>query len=364
MSKRSAVYYITLVCAVLCGAAASADAPAWWQPAPGTTWQWQLNGAIDTSYDVTMYDIDLFEAPQDVIDGLKANGRVVVCYFSAGSFERWRPDKADFPKAVKGKKLDGWPGEKWLDIRKLAVLALIMEARLDLAVKMGCDGVEPDNIDGFTNDTGFPLTYADQLTYNVWLAAEAHERGLSIGLKNDLEQVPDLVDDFDWMLNEQCYQYDECDMLLPFVQADKAVFGVEYREEGDDPRKYCPAAVDSGFSWLVKTYDLGRSAPNACSDYLPLQVITPDEDGTLARGEAFVWSKHAAGMAYRVIWTRLSNGRKGKSGWVPASACAAVCTYVAGDLKPGMYRLVVKTRWPGAARKPNSGKLNFTVTAG
>jgi hypothetical protein len=39
-----------------------------------------------------------------------------------------------------------------------------------------------DNVDGFTNATGFPLTPVDQLTYNRFLAMEAHVRGLSIGL--------------------------------------------------------------------------------------------------------------------------------------------------------------------------------------
>ena len=33
----------------------------------------------------------------------------------------------------------------------------------------GFDGIEPDNIDGFLNNTGFDLTYEDQLAY-IWLA--------------------------------------------------------------------------------------------------------------------------------------------------------------------------------------------------
>ena len=33
---------------------------------------------------------------------------------------------------------------------------------------------------------------------------------MSIGLKGDLEQAHDLVNDFDWTLNEECYQYSEC----------------------------------------------------------------------------------------------------------------------------------------------------------
>jgi len=222
-------------------------------PFPGTSWQWQLSGEIDTSFDVEMYDIDLFDTPQSVIDELRAKGRVVICYFSAGSWEDWRTDAGSFPTSLLGKTLEGWSNEKWLDIRQIDVLAPIMEARLDLAVQKGCNGVEPDNVDGYANDSGFPLTYQDQINYNISLANQAHARGLSIGLKNDLDQVNDLVSYFDWALNEECFQYNECETLLPFVQACKAVFGVEY--EGD-PNSFCPKANAMNFDWLYKNLDL------------------------------------------------------------------------------------------------------------
>lgn len=45
-----------------------------------------------------------------------------------------------------------------------------MSARLKKAQDKGCDGVEPDNVDGYTNDNGFHLTAHDQLTFNKWLA--------------------------------------------------------------------------------------------------------------------------------------------------------------------------------------------------
>ncbi len=92
-----------------------------WQPAPGTSWQWQLTGDIDTTFEVDMYDVDLFDAPQEVIDQLRDDGRVVICYFSAGSYEDWRSDADRFPDSVKGKD-NGWPGELWLDIRQLEAL--------------------------------------------------------------------------------------------------------------------------------------------------------------------------------------------------------------------------------------------------
>jgi len=235
----------------------------WWQPVPDTSWQWQLSGTIDTSFNVAMYDIDLFEAPQGTIDSLHADGRVVICYFSAGSWEDWRPDAADFPAEVIGDPLEGWPGEKWLDIRRLDLLGTLMQARLDLAVQKGCDGVEPDNVDGYANQTGFQLSYADQITYNTWLAEQAHQRGLSIGLKNDLDQIGDLLPLFDWALNEECFTYNECELLLPFIESNKAVFGVEYELEAAD---FCPQANTMHFSFLKKNWELDAWQVD-CRDY-------------------------------------------------------------------------------------------------
>jgi hypothetical protein len=218
-----------------------------WRPAPGTTWQWQLTGTIDTSVDAAMYDIDLFDAPQATIDQLHGAGRIVICYFSAGTFEDWRTDAGSFPAAALGNGVDGWPGEKWLDTRN-ATVRQILSKRLDLAVQKHCDGVEPDNVDGYTNNPGFPLTAATQLDYNRFFAGEAHTRSLSVGLKNDLDQVADLEPSFDWALNEECSKYSECDMLAQFTKSHKAVFHAEYGSS-------CPAAV-TGFSTILKHLQL------------------------------------------------------------------------------------------------------------
>lgn len=224
-----------------------------WRPSPGTSWQWQLTGTIDTPYDVTMYDIDLFENTASRIRQLHDAGCIVICYFSAGSWENWRPDAGAYPASVRGAMLQGWSDEKWLDIRQLDILGPLIQARLDLAVSKGCDGVEPDNVDGYANYSGFPLTAADQLAFNTWLAREAHARNLSVGLKNDLDQVPGLVDHFDWALNEQCFEYNECDRLVPFVQGGKAVFGVEYNLETSE---FCSRANALNFDWLKKNLEL------------------------------------------------------------------------------------------------------------
>ncbi|MFA6161789.1 MAG: endo alpha-1,4 polygalactosaminidase, partial [Patescibacteria group bacterium] len=224
-----------------------------WKPALNTSWQWQLTGLpVDQSVNALMFDIDVFDNDASVIASLKAKGKKVICYFSAGSYENWRPDAASFPATVKGKS-NGWAGENWLDIRNIAILGPIMTARLDLAKSKGCDGVEPDNIDGYTNSTGFTLTATDQITYNKFLANEAHKRGLSIGLKNDIDQVTQLLPYFDWALNEQCFQYNECDTLVPFVNAGKAVFNVEYSLT---TTAFCSKANAMNFNSLKKDLNL------------------------------------------------------------------------------------------------------------
>lgn len=224
-----------------------------WHPAPQTTWQWQLTGSpFEQWVDVQMWDVDLFDSDPAVLTTAHAQGRKAVCYISAGTWENWRPDAARFPASVKG-AANGWPGELWLDIRKLDVVQPILEARMDLCKAKGFDGIEPDNVDGYANASGFPLTYADQIRFNTFLATAAHARGLSVGLKNDLDQIRDLQPLFDWALNEECFHYRECNALLPFIAAGKAVFQVEY---AGDPAAFCPSAIAMRFSSMKKHLNL------------------------------------------------------------------------------------------------------------
>jgi hypothetical protein len=236
------------------GATASAPATARWKPRPHTTWQWQLTTPVDRSVKAQMYDIDLFDNSAAVVRALHARGRRVVCYLDAGTYEPERPDQAEFPAEVIGKELPDWPGERWLDVRRLDVLGPILERRLDLCRSRGFDGVEPDNVDAYTNDSGFPLTADDQLRFNRFLARAAHTRGLSVGLKNDLDQIDALQPYFDWALDEQCFQYHECERLRPFVRARKPVFVAEYELA---PSQFCAQARAAGFMAMRKRYGLG-----------------------------------------------------------------------------------------------------------
>ncbi len=227
-------------------------------PSVGAAWQWQITGSIDTSVDVPIYDVDLFDLMPEVEAALHADGRWLVCYLSAGSYEPWRPDASDLPDEAIGRTLDGWPDERWVDVMHPEVRA-VMEARFDLAVSKGCDAIEPDNVTAWSNRSGFGTNATEQLSYNRFLADAAHERGLAVALKNDLEQIGELVDWFDFAVNESCERYNECDTLQPFLDAGKPVLHAEYVDRWarapDKAVEVC--GVLEGLSTIVKEWDLG-----------------------------------------------------------------------------------------------------------
>jgi hypothetical protein len=128
-----------------------------WAPKVGDTWQITLShppklSSSDTSTtpNVTIFDVDLFDTPRSTIEALHALGKKVICYFSAGSYEEWRPDARDFKTEDLGKELDGWPGEKWVRLGSESVRG-IMKKRVEMARDKGCDGVDPDNVDGYVS---------------------------------------------------------------------------------------------------------------------------------------------------------------------------------------------------------------------
>ena len=232
------------------------DASGLWEPPPGATWQWQLTETIDPSQDVEMYDVDLFNVTQSELNSLV--GKIIICYFSAGSWEDWRDDADLFQDAALGNTLEGWDDERWIDITNASVRDIMLD-RLDYAVSLGCNGVEPDNMDGYQNSNGLGLNATEQLEYNRFIADAAHERGLSVGLKNDLDQLDDLVEWFDWALNEECHAYGECDRYDVFTNAGKAVFHVEYVDNWSSAQSLADQVCGNypSLSTLIKTWDLG-----------------------------------------------------------------------------------------------------------
>jgi len=234
-----------------------------WMPKPTTAhWQWQLQGKIDTSVKAPVYEVDSFDVPKSTIAELHRKGRKVICYLDIGAWESYRPDAGAYPEVVLGAEYFGYPEERWLDIRRLDILRPILNRRFDICARKGFDAVEPDNIAGWENKTGFPLTRADQLRFNRYVARAVHKRGMSVALKNDGRQARQLVGSYDFAVVEQCFQYNECGQYSPFVEAGKAVFVAEYETA---PREFCGRAKALRFSAIGKGYDLFAKPWRPCS---------------------------------------------------------------------------------------------------
>ncbi|PMD56656.1 glycoside hydrolase family 114 protein [Hyaloscypha bicolor E] len=203
---------------------AGAGAEAWYQPAAGTTWDWQLQVPINPTAAVQVYDIDMFDNTAAVVADLHSRGKKVICYIDVGSWENYRSDASKFPASLLGAKYSGFPNERWLDIRSITTSPLgpILIARFQQAKAKGCDGTAHES-------SGFPLTYNDQIVFNRWVADQVHALEMAVGLKNDINQVKDLVGNFDFHASEQAFQYGEYSFLVPFIQANKPVFEAEYR---------------------------------------------------------------------------------------------------------------------------------------
>ncbi|GAC1308385.1 MAG: endo alpha-1,4 polygalactosaminidase [Vulcanimicrobiaceae bacterium] len=226
-----------------------------WQPSLTETFQWQLSGTLDATVPATVYDVDAFETPASFVASAHALGRHVVCYVNAGAYEAGRPDAGAFPAVVIGSPYVGYPDERWLDIRRLDLLGPIMDARLDRCRSKAFDAVEPDNVDGYQNATGFPLTAADQLAYDRFVADHAHARGLAIALKNDGEQVASLLPVFDFAITEDCWSESSCGRYTGFVTAAKPVFTVEYTDRtslATFRQSVCPRAHEAGMNAILK----------------------------------------------------------------------------------------------------------------
>lgn len=263
-----------------------------WKPAVNSTWQIVLSNPLDLAADATavipdveVFDIDLFTNSVEVISTLQRLGKKVICYFSAGSYEPGRPDSGEFKASDKGKELDGWPGEYWLDLASENVRG-IMERRVQLASEKGCDAVDPDNVDGYvssrspspfppptpsqytdtstnqSNTNGLSLTQNASISFLEFLSNATSTYNLSMGLKNAQAILPTVLPLVAFSVNEQCAQYTECAAFAPMIAAGKPVFHIEYPDAGakvttKTVSSYCGSAADAGsFSTVAKNMDL------------------------------------------------------------------------------------------------------------
>jgi Glycoside-hydrolase family GH114 len=286
-----------------------------WTPSVKARWQYQLQGSpaakggcrykstgfvnigvTGTSFATgrtvapVVFDIDILQdgkcySPQDysvlnyaAVQALHVRGARVIGYIDAGTAETWRPD---FPEmqafdqscdgCLFGNPLSNFPDEYWLNINTdmkginpntgksqttRAFLLEEMQARVKEAKLIGVDAIEFDDVDSYQSHSGFSISAAAQLRYNAALANLAHRQGLSVGLKNDRDQAEALQPYFDFGIEEECWQYDECGAMQSWpLQYGKAVFDVEYESA---PAAFCPQSNSPAYDFnsIRKTDDL------------------------------------------------------------------------------------------------------------
>jgi len=219
-----------------------------WQPKVGSRFQISLSRRLDSSRSpfsrkpalpvpgsADVFDLDLFDTPASAIQQLHSQGKKVICYFSAGSSESWRKDLTKLNASDMGEPLRGWPNERWLDLRREDVYN-VTKARIKLAYEKGCDGIDADNIDAYADEGkrggGFPtpLKAQDSIAFVQRMAAEAHQHGLSVGLKNAEGILPRISNMVEFAVNEQCATYSGCKAYEAFINSGKAVFHIEYAD--------------------------------------------------------------------------------------------------------------------------------------
>jgi hypothetical protein len=260
----------------------------WWHPGPLRSWQDAIGEALPIAVptnvgDVAVYDID--EGNQaGVTSGevaasvaaVHTSGAKAICYVDTGGWESYRADASELSSAILGLAVAGYPNERYVDIRQWSgspgptgmALGQLLTARFQLCRAEGFDGVETDLDDTYADNTGFPLTMADGITFMTEMAGAIHGLGLAWFMKNGINGdslISDMEPLADGTVNEQCWQYGECSALEPFVQAAKPVLNVEYADEAETT--VCPEALAFPMATLHAGVDLGGTIAWACWQY-------------------------------------------------------------------------------------------------
>ncbi len=219
-------------------------------------WDWQLSAPFDLTRDVDVFGLDADNVTKAEIKTIKSRGTKTICYVSVGTAEDFRDDYSSFPASVMGKTLSNWSDERYLDIRKSSVLLPIMVKRFERCAAFGFDAIEADNLDVYSNDSGFDITEKDTIHYAEKLVKIAKDLNLEIAQKNVVELIPKLVKLFDFIMVENCFAQKICDELKPYLDAGKIVLDAEYIEEKIDFAKACKELSGRGISLILKNWDL------------------------------------------------------------------------------------------------------------
>ncbi|MGC5050611.1 endo alpha-1,4 polygalactosaminidase [Micromonospora sp. DT48] len=215
-------------------------------------WQWQLTGVLDPEVEADVFVLDPVGTTTAQTAELRSRKRRLVCQVHIGSMHPADPDASRYPAPVRGATAAD-TGRVWLDVRRWEVLRPVLADRFRLCRGKGFGAVVFADADGYDRPSGFALEFDHQLAFNRRVAALARSLDLSPGLLNDLPQVAALAPDFDFAVNEECVRLGQCDRLLPFVDAGKPVFHVEYSGAVTD---FCVTSVGYGFASVRKNRSL------------------------------------------------------------------------------------------------------------
>ncbi len=260
-----------------CGVPTRCDAArSHWQPKGSLDWTIDYgsafaNGTLDAkAHEAFVLSLPIVEQAHardggKPVSELKCTAkRKLVCYTNCGAYEKghWNESIIEPVRSeLVGATMAGYPEENWLDIRRLDVMRRLIQDKFTKAADLGCDAMLCDNVEAWTTGTdgqddkalrlyreqgvealkafaaenvkartGFQISYEDQIAYNRMLAEEAHGRCMGIGLLNDVFQIPELAQEFDFALNEQCHHCGWCDLYKPFVAAGKPVLHLEFHD--------------------------------------------------------------------------------------------------------------------------------------
>lgn len=226
--------------------------PSRWMPAPDARFDLQFSTPMQLQRTVDFLVLDLNDALPDEISQIRGRGAAAVCYFDGGTMAEDADDFGSVPPLAVGRQVEQQPNQRWLDIRDIDAIAPMIQGRLDLCRDKGFDGALVGNLENYLFRTGFPIGERQQQAFNRFIADEAHQRGLSIGLWNSRSQIAPLSMDYDFVVLSGCFEDGWCNESQPFLDQTKPAFLVEFAESARSDLEFCRAAQSFGAMGIIK----------------------------------------------------------------------------------------------------------------
>jgi hypothetical protein len=153
-----------------------------------------------------------------------------VIYFNAGAWENFRIYLQPYPKEVIGKNMNGWEGEKWLNISDGRVFSTLVKniedvvQKIKIAYPNWVPKIDLDNLDSYNQKTGFKIDKVDQIRYINEIVSWFHKRFDGGVCVRNCEEIigeihPDAV---------LCEQGIQDNFLLNYANCDYPIFDIEY----------------------------------------------------------------------------------------------------------------------------------------